>query len=211
MDNRAKYKKQLFLHILTKKCSTSVLLKLCKNVYISTRATITVEIYTANVACPFIILFISRSLPFFSLFSVLNKLNKLSNFSFPHLLLFPQMHTNTPTHKHIHTEKSTQRYTCSKKKRKKEIHKHTHTNKPKHTNNKDTDQCLSKRSVFDRCLIGTIRAHGSCLIEASGSRLIRARGYGSCLIGARQIDACGSEPDRSCGSVLVTGVVDRCF
>ena len=139
-------------------------------------------------------------------------LNKLSNLSSPHLLLFPQMHTNTntPTHKHIHTEKSTQRYTCSKKK-KLEIHKHTHTNKPKHTNNKDTDRCLSKRSVFDQCLTGTIGAHGSCLIEASGSRLIGACGYGSCLIGARQIDACGSEPDRSCGSVLVTGVVDWCF
>ena len=129
MDNLAKYKKQLFLHILTKKCSTLVLLKLCKNVYISTWATITVEIYTANVARPFIILFISRSLPFFSLFSVLNKLNKLSNFSSPHLLLFPQMHTNTPTHKHIHTEKSTQRYTCSKKKKKKNRNTQTHPHK----------------------------------------------------------------------------------
>ena len=39
---------------------------------------------------------------FFSLFSVLNK---LSNFSSPHLLLFPQMHTNTPTHKQTHTDK----------------------------------------------------------------------------------------------------------
>ena len=89
--------------------------------YISTRVTITVKIYTATVARPFIILFISRSLPFFSLFSVLNK---HSNFSSPHLLLFPQMHTNTntntPTHKHIHTKNSTQRYTCSKKKKKKD-------------------------------------------------------------------------------------------
>ena len=115
---------------MTQKCFTSVLLKLCKNVYISTRATVTVEIYTVTVARPFIILFISRSLPFFSLFSVLNKLNKLSNFSSPHLLLFPQVHTNTntPTHKHIHTKKSTQRYTCSKKK-KIEIHKQTQTHK----------------------------------------------------------------------------------
>ena len=118
MDNLAKYKKHLFLHILTQKCSTSVFLKLCKNVYISTRATVTVEIYMATVAPLFIILFISCSLPFFSLFSVLNK---HSNFSSPHLLFFPQMHTNTntPTHKHIHTKNSTQRYTCSKKKKKK--------------------------------------------------------------------------------------------
>ena len=106
-----------------------------------------------------------------------------------------------------------------KMRRKIEIHKHTHTNKPKHTNNKETDRCLSERSVFDRCLTGTIGAHGSCLIGASGSRLIGAHGYGSCLIGARQIGACGSEPDRSCGSVLLTGAceregdrwVDRCF
>ena len=92
-----------------------------------------------------------------------------------------------------------------------EIHKHTHTDKPKHTNNKETDRCLSERSVFDRCLTGTIGAHGSCLIGASGSRLIGAHGYGSCLIGARQIGACGSELGRS---VLVDrsliGAVDRC-
>ena len=144
MDNLAKYKKQLFLHILTKKCSTSVLLKLCKNVYIFTWATVTVEIYTATVARPFIILFISRSLPFFSLFSVLNK---LSNFSSSHLLLFPQMHTNTLTHKHIHTEKSTQRYTCSKKKKKKNRDTQTHPHKQTHTHKQQRD-----RSV----LIGTI-------------------------------------------------------
>ena len=141
--------------------------------YISTRATVTVEIYMATVAPLFIILFISCSLPFFSLFSVLNK---HSNFSSPHLLLFPQMHTNTntPTHKHIHTKNSTQRYTCSKKKKK-------------------------KRSE----------------LGASRSRLIGARGYGSCLIGARQIGACGSElwigavMDRSCGSELWIGACDR--
>ena len=32
-----------------------------------------------------------------------------------------------------------------------------------------------------------IKAHGSCLIEARGSRLIGAYGYGSCLIGAREL------------------------
>ena len=40
---------------------------------------------------------------FFSFFSVHNKLNNFSSSR----LLFPQMHTNTPTHKHIHTDKST--------------------------------------------------------------------------------------------------------
>ena len=78
-------------------------------------------------------------------------------------------------------------------------------------------------------LIGTIGARGS--------RLIGARGYGSCLIGAREIGACGSELgrtklwigacdqsygsvqlwidacdwscDRSCG--LVIGAMDRCL
>ena len=97
-------------------------------------------------------------------------LNKLSNFFSPYLLLFPQMHTNTPTHKHIHTEKSTQRYTCSKKK-KTQIHKQTHTDK------QQRDRLVLDRN--DWYLTGTIGARGSCLIEA--------RGYGSCLIGAREI------------------------
>ena len=97
------------------------------------------------VARPFIILLISRSPFFFSLFSGLNKLN---NFSSPRLLLFPQMHTNTPTHKHIHTDKSIQRYTCSKKKKKKrDTQTHPHTNKPKW--NKETDRCLSEQLVLD--------------------------------------------------------------
>ena len=101
-----------------------------------------------------------------------------------------------------------------KKKKKIEIHKHTHTNKPKHTNNKETDLYLSEQSVFDRCLTGTIGAHESCLIEASGSHLIGARGYGSCLIRVRQIGACGSElwigaaVDWSCGSKLWIGAYD---
>ena len=133
------------------------------------------------VARPFIILLISRSPFFFSLFSGLNKLN---NFSSPRLLLFPQMHTNTPTHKHIHIDKSIQRHACSKKKKKKkkEIHKHTHT---------QTNLNGTKRQIGayrnNRCLTGMIGAHGSCLIRARRSRLIEARGYGSCLIGAREI------------------------
>ena len=118
-------------------------------------------------------------------------LNKLSNFSSLHLLLFPQMHTNTSTHKHIHTDKLTQRYTCSKKKKKNtEIHKHTHTQ----TNpNGQTTKRQIGAYRNDRCLTGTIGARGSCLI--------RAYGYRSCLIGAREISNligdCGLELGRS--------------
>ena len=39
----------------------------------------------------------------------------------------------------------------------------------------------------DRYLTGTIEARGFCLIGARGSRLIETHGYGSCLIGAREI------------------------
>ena len=146
-----------------------MLLKLCKNVYISTQATVIVEIYTITIARPFIILFISRSLPFFSLFSVLNKLNKLSNFSSPHPFLFPQMHTNTPTHKHIHTDKSTQKYTNTP----------TQTNQRRDRSVLDrNDRCLWN----DRCLTGMIGACGSYLIGACGSCLIGV--CVSCLIGA---------------------------
>ena len=63
---------------------------------------VTVDVYT-------IILLISQFHTFFSLFSMC-KTNSVSDFSSPHLL-FPQTHINTPTHKHIHTEKSIQRYT----------------------------------------------------------------------------------------------------
>ena len=97
-----------------------MLLKVCNDVYIYTLATITIYIYMVTVTRPFIILLISRSHIFFSLFFVHNE---LSNFSFPHLL-FPQMHTNTHTHKHIHTHKSTQRYTNTL------THKQTHMDKP---------------------------------------------------------------------------------
>ena len=79
----------------------------CKLVYKYTIATVTVHICTVTVACVFIILLISRSCFFFSL-SLFSVHNELNDFSSTHLL-FPQMHTNTPTHKHIHTDKSTQR------------------------------------------------------------------------------------------------------
>ena len=95
------------------------------------------------------------------------------------------------------------------KKKKIEIHKHTHTNKPKHTNNKETDRCLSERSIFDRCLTGTIGAHGFCMIKANGSRLIGDHGYGSCLIGDRLELGRSVLVDRSCGSELWIGASDR--
>ena len=78
---------------------------MCKDVYIYTLATVTVYIYMVIVARPYIILLISHSHLFFSLFFMHNELN---NFSSPHLL-FPQMLTNTPTHKQTHMDKPTKR------------------------------------------------------------------------------------------------------
>ena len=157
--------------------------------YISTRATVTVEIYMATVAPLFIILFISCSLPFFSLFSVLNK---HSNFSSPHLLLFPQMHTNTNTltHKHIHTKNSTQRYTCSKKKKKK----------------KDRSSELVGLAWSE--LVGMDLAWSEL-----GRSVLVDRSCGSVQLWI------GAVMDRSCGSELWIGAsdregerwVDRCF
>ena len=78
-----------------------------KTVYIYTFTTVTV--YT-------IILLISQFRTFFSLSSPC-KTNSVSDFSSPHLL-FPQIHTNTPTQTHPHRQINTK------------IHKHTHTDKP---------------------------------------------------------------------------------
>ena len=119
-------------------------ISLFKTVYIYKFATVTMHICTVTVNVYPIILLISHSHLFFSLFSVHNE---LSDFSSPHLL-FPQIHTNTPTHKHIHTDKSTQRYTNTP------THKQTHTDKP-------TERQIGawlERSMLDRCLIGTIGA-----------------------------------------------------
>ena len=119
-----------------------------------------------TVARPFIILLISRSLLFFFFFFVLNK---LSTFSSPHLFLFSQMHTNTST------QTNQQKDTLAQKKKKK---KHRYTNAPTHKQI-HMDKQQRDKLVLDRndwCLIGTIGAHGSCLIGA--------RRYGSCLIGA---------------------------
>ena len=85
--------------------------KLCKNVYIFSWATVTVDIYTATVACVFIILYISVR-PNFSLSSLCTMT------SAPNLLFLrctqthPQtnLHRNTPTHKQTHTDKPTERY-----------------------------------------------------------------------------------------------------
>ena len=123
---------------------------------------------------------------FFPFFSVLNK---LSNFSSPHLLLFPQMHTNT----------STQRYTCSKKKK-----KNTEKNKHTHTQTNPNGQTTKRR-------IGAYQ-NNRCLWIGTREILVRSDLVGSnrCLwIGAREIGVCGSMlarvlPDRSYGSMLVT-------
>ena len=99
-----------------------------KTVYIYTFTIVTVHICTVTVDVYLIILLISHSHIFFSLFSMHNK---LSDFSSPHLL-FPQIHTNTATHKHIHIDKSTQIYTNT----------HTQTN-PHRQTNRETDCCLT--------------------------------------------------------------------
>ena len=78
-----------------------------------------------------------------------------------------------------------------KKKKKREIHKHTYTQ----TNpNGQTTKRQIGAYQNDQCLTGTIGARGT--------RLIRAHGYGSCLIGAREIDACGSELGRSQSNLI---------
>ena len=86
--------------------------------------------------------------------------------------------------------------------------------KKRYTNTPTHKQTQTEKQKRDRSvLIGTIGARRS--------RLIGARGYGSCLIGTREIGACGSELgrselwigacDRSYGSVqLWIGAVDRC-
>ena len=104
-----------------------------------------------TVTRPFIILLISRSHIFFSLFFVHNE---LSNFSFPRLL-FPQMHTNTHTHTNTSTQTNQHRDTQT----------HSHTNKPTRTNQQrdrsvldQNDQCLwvlldrSSCVLLDQCL-----------------------------------------------------------
>ena len=124
----------------------------CKLVYKYTIATVIVHICTVTVACVFIILLISCSHIFFSLFSMHNE---LSDFSSPHLF-FPQMHTNTQTHPHRQINI--------------EIHKHTHT---------QTNPHRQTNREIDRCLTGTISACGSFLIGACESCLIGAWPRGS--------------------------------
>ena len=127
-----------------------------------------------TVARSFIILLISRSLLFFSLFFGLNKLSNS-----PLLIFFFFLRcTQTQTHPHTNTSIQTNQHrdTLAKKK------KHKDTQTPTH---KQTQMDKQQRDRL--VLIGMIRACGSCLIGARGSRLIKARGYGSCLIGAREI------------------------
>ena len=81
--------------------------KLCKNVYIFSWATVTVDIYTVTVACVFIILLIFVRTNFF--------LSSLcTTTSAPHLLFLRC--TQTHSHRQINTET------------------HSHTNKPTQTN-----------------------------------------------------------------------------
>ena len=102
MDNLAKYKKQLILHILTKK---NTHIGGYKIVHKCTRATVTVHICTVTVALLYIILIISNLL----LFSL--SLLHLQNHR-PHHLLLPLIHTLPQTqnqkskinHKHHKTK-----------------------------------------------------------------------------------------------------------
>ena len=119
-----------------------MLLKLCKKcVYFYTSYSNCVNIH-GYCSSSIYYLLISRSLHFFSLFS---RLNKLSNFSSPHLLLFSQMHTNTSTQTNQHKD------TLAKNKIKKhgDTQIHPHTNKPKRKNNKETNRCLSEWLMLD--------------------------------------------------------------
>ena len=95
------------------------------------------------VARSFIILLISCSLLFFSLFFGLNKLSNS-----PLLIFFFFLRwTQTQTHPHTNTSIQTNQHrdTLAKKKNTK-IHKHPYTNRPKWTNNKETNWCLSEWS-----------------------------------------------------------------
>ena len=120
-----------------------MLLKLCKKcVYFYTSYSNCVNIH-GYCSSSIYYLLISRSLHFFSLFS---RLNKLSNFSSPHLLLFSQMHTNTSTQTNQHKD------TLAKKK-KKNTHTQRYTNTPIHKQTQ-TGKQQRDRSV----LIKTINA-----------------------------------------------------
>ena len=136
-------------------------------------------------------------------------LNKLNNFSSPHLLLFPQMHTNTLTNKHIHAEKSKQRYTCSKKKKKNtKIHKHTHTQTNPYG---QTTKRQIGASRNDRCLICTwlerlelvglvwleLVGMGLAWSELVGMGLAWSKLWRSVLVNRCLIRSCGSELGRS--------------
>ena len=129
------------------------------------------------VARSFIILLISCSLLFFSLFFGLNKLSNSPLLIFFFFLRCTQ--TQTQTHPHTNTSIQTNQHgdTLAKKKKK---HKDTQTPTHKQTQ-------MDKQQRDKSVLIKMIRARGSCLIGARGSRLIKSCGYGSCLIGAREI------------------------
>ena len=68
MNNLAKYKKQLILHILTKKKNTNI--NGCKIVHKCTRVTVTMHICMVTIALLYIILISSNFATFFSLSSL---------------------------------------------------------------------------------------------------------------------------------------------
>ena len=80
--------------------------------------------------------------------------NELSDFS------SPQIHINTPMHKHIHIDKLTHRYTSTP------THKHTHTDKP------------TERQIGAG--VGRVWISGSVLVALDQSSWVDGNGFG-CL------------------------------
>ena len=138
MQNHVKHD---FLHILLQKCSTSVFLKLCKNVY----NCVNIHDYCSS----FIYYFTNFS---FAPFFFLSSLGSTNSITSPLLVFFFFLRC-TQTHPHTNTSTQTNQYrdtlALKKKKKQRDTQTHPHINKPKRTNNKETDWCLSERSVLD--------------------------------------------------------------
>ena len=129
MDNLAKYKKQLILHILTKK---NTHIGGYKIVHKCTRATVTMHICTVTIALLYIILIISKFAPFFSLSYLFAKPTPSSSAS------SSDAHTPIDTKSKINhkNKKSTTDTT------KPNTLTHGHTNKGKKSGSALVDQCL---------------------------------------------------------------------
>ena len=128
---------------------------------------VTVDVYT-------IILLISQFHTFFSLFSVC-KTNSVSDFSSPHLL-FPQIHTNTPTQTHSHRQINT------------EIHKYTYMDKPIE---RERERVVLVLAAYGSMLVAKIRVCESMQmgLDACGLTEMGFNACGSVL--AMEISACG--------------------